>query len=302
VGNWQVVDIGLNQEYINQLDTKYTYLEEKKIKSVLPSRAIFDHKGTFGHGQLIGGSYGKMGAMELASSAFIRTGAGLLTLTVPRSGVAIIQTSVPEAMVLDQSGEKFIEEFKIFDKATAVGIGPGLDKQPETVKGFAEFLRENDRHLVLDADALNILSENHELLELIPENTILTPHLKEFDRLAGDSDNQWERIDKACAMANKYRIIIVLKGAFTAIISPDDCVYFNCTGNPGMATGGSGDVLLGIITSLRTQGLIALDAAKAGVYIHGLAGDMAAAKKSQTSLIATDIIDGLSEVFLKFER
>ncbi|MEN8247344.1 MAG: NAD(P)H-hydrate dehydratase [Bacteroidota bacterium] len=302
VGDWHVVDIGLDKNYINTLDTKYTYIEEARIKSLLPSRKRFDHKGTFGHGQLIGGSYGKMGAMELAASAFIRTGAGLLTITVPAIGVNIMQTSVPEAMVLDQPGKKFIEDFNVLDKATIVGIGPGLDIKPETVKGLVDFLRKNDKHLVLDADALNILSENHELLEILPENTIITPHLKEFDRLAGNSDNQWQRIDKACELAERYNIIIVLKGAFTSIVRPDGTVQFNSTGNPGMATGGSGDVLLGIITALRTQGLTAEDAAAAGVYIHGMAGDIAAEDKSQTSLIATDIINGLSKVFLKFDR
>ena len=205
-------------------------------------------------------------------------------------------------MVLDQSGDRIITEFKIFDNVQTIGIGPGLGKNIETVKAFTRFLRNNERNLILDADALNILSESRELLPLLPKNTIITPHIKEFDRLVGNSDNNWQRLDKAKEFSKKWQCIMVLKGAHTAIINNDGTVIFNTTGNPGMATGGSGDVLLGIITSLRTQGLTAIDAAVIGTYLHGLAGDLAAGKKSMTSLIASDIIDSLSDVFLQFSR
>jgi len=301
VGEWQTADIGIDQAFIAEQKTNHSTIESRDIVKSLPLRSKFDHKGSYGHGQLIGGSYGKMGAMTLSAEAFIRSGAGLLTVTVPSSGVGIIQTSVAEAMVIDQPGDRMITEFNIFNKVQTVGIGPGLGKNNETVKAFTRFLRINKHHLVLDADALNILSENRELLPLLPKNTIITPHIKEFDRLTGKSDNHWQRLEKALEFSKKWKCIIVLKGAHSAIISYDGIVFFNTTGNPGMATGGSGDVLLGIITSLRTQGLSAIDAAMAGTYIHGLAGDIAAKKRSMASLIASDISDALSDVFLQFQ-
>jgi len=216
--------------------------------------------------------------------------------------VKIMQTSVPEAMVLEQPGEQHITSFNASPLAGTFGIGPGLGQDKTTAKALGKFLIENDRPLVLDADALNILSTNREMLPLLPKDTIITPHIKEFDRLAGSSDNNWQRLDKARNFSQEWQLITVLKGAHTAVINTDGKISFNTTGNPGMATGGSGDVLLGIITSLRAQGLTAIDSATAGTYIHGRAGDIAARNKSMTSLIASDIIEALSEIFLEFSR
>ena len=302
VGHWQVVDIGLMQDFINQQESDYSTIEAADIEKLLLKRSKFAHKGSFGHGQIFSGSYGKMGAATLAAEAFMRTGAGLLTVTIPASGVNIMQTSVPEAMVLEQPGEKYISAFNISPKADTFGIGPGLGQDKSTANAFGEFLRDNSKPLVLDADALNILSAHREMLSLLPAETIITPHIKEFDRLAGTSDNNWQRLAKAREFCQQWQLITVLKGANTAVINKDGKVMFNTTGNPGMATGGSGDVLLGIITSLRAQGLSGIEAATAGAYIHGHAGDIAAGTKSMTSLLAGDIIEALAEVFLEFSR
>ncbi|RLD24916.1 MAG: bifunctional ADP-dependent NAD(P)H-hydrate dehydratase/NAD(P)H-hydrate epimerase [Bacteroidetes bacterium] len=302
VGQWIVVDIGLDNEFINMQDSGFCTIEHSDVEKILPERNKFAHKGTFGHGQLFGGSTGKMGAITLAAEAFLRTGAGLLTVTVPSSGVKIMQTSVPEAMALEQPGKRHISSFTVSPLAGTFGIGPGLGKDEITAKAFRNFLEANKNPLVLDADALNILSEHPESISFLPEDTIITPHIKEFDRLAGPSENSWQRLEKAREFSLQWKIITVLKGAHTAVINKDGKIYFNTTGNPGMATGGSGDVLLGIITSLRTQGLSAIDATIAGVYIHGLAGDIAAETKSMTATLARDIIEALSEVFLKFSR
>lgn len=302
VGDWQIVDIGLDQDFINSQETVYSTIEVEDIINFLPRRNKFDHKGVFGHGQLIGGSYGKMGAMSLASMSFIKSGAGLLTLNVPSAGIEIVQTTVPEAMVLEQAGEKVLTNFNILPKVQAIGVGPGMGQAKETIKAFGEFLRENDKPLVLDADAINILSEHRSLLSLLPKGTIITPHLKEFDRLVGDSVNHWQRLEKAIEFAHKWELIIVLKGANSAIINSDRHVVFNITGNPGMATGGSGDVLLGIITSLRTQGLTAIESAIAGTFIHGMAGDFAIERTSMASLIASDIANAIGDVYLELSR
>ncbi len=302
VGQWQVVDIGLNQDFLNKQKTNYATIDNTHVDKLLPKRSKFAHKGSYGHGQLLGGSFGKMGAISLAAEAFLRTGAGLLTVTVPLLGVSIIQTSVPEAMVLAQPGEKHITSFNISAKAGTFGIGPGMGQEQATAKAFEEFLRINTKPLVLDADALNILSSHREMLSLLPPDTVITPHIKEFDRLAGLSENNWQRLEKAREFSQQWQIITVLKGAHTAVINKDGDVLFNTTGNPGMATAGSGDVLLGIITSLRAQGLAGIDAATAGVYIHGRAGDIAVSTKSMASLLARDIIGTLGEVFLEFSR
>jgi ADP-dependent NAD(P)H-hydrate dehydratase / NAD(P)H-hydrate epimerase len=302
VGRWQVIDIGLDQDFIDQQESDFSTIEHDEVEKLLPLRSKFSHKGSFGHGQLCGGSYGKMGAITLAAEAFLRSGAGLLTVTIPTSGTNIMQTKVPEAMVLEQPGEKELSDFNISAKATAIGVGPGLGQAKETVKAFGDFLRDNTKPLVLDADALNIISSNQELLSLLPSDTIITPHLKEFDRLAGSSNDQWQRLAKAREFSRQYQLITVLKGAHTAVINKDGKVKFNTTGNPGMATAGSGDVLLGIITSLRTQGLSGIDAAVASTYIHGRAGDDAANKLSMSALLASDIIEALTVVFIGFSR
>ena len=301
VGDWIAVDIGLDKSFINSLATKQHVLDHNTISNLLPPRNKFDHKGTFGHGLLVGGSFGKIGAMVLAAGAFIRTGAGLLTVHIPKCGYNIIQTTVPEAMATADQSDNIISESKLEDRYATVGIGPGLGTDPETSKALKTILLSNKYPIVLDADGLNLVSKHGEILELLPEHSILTPHVKEFDRLAGTSNSDWERLEKIKSFAISHKVILVLKGAHTAIANPDGQVFYNNTGNPGMATGGSGDVLTGILASLLTQGYNPRDAANLGVYVHGLAGDLAALDLGEISLTATDIINYLPEAFLSLK-
>jgi hydroxyethylthiazole kinase-like uncharacterized protein yjeF len=251
---------------------------------------------------LISGCYGMMGAALLAGKSCLRSGTGLVTLHVPRFGYQIIQSGFPEAIVsLDQSDILFSEPPDL-NPYSAIGIGPGLGKKPNSAKGLKMLLEQSRVPLVLDADGLNILSENPEWYELLPEGTILTPHPKEFDRLAGKSDTGYERHLRQLEFSTRYRVIVVLKGAYTGIASPDGHYWFNTTGNPGMATGGSGDVLTGLITGLLARGLAPIDAAKAGVYLHGLAGDLAARELSQEAMIAGDLISFLGAAFNELKR
>jgi len=298
VGRWKVTDIGLHPEKIKKTDTPYYYIEEKDVQERLKTRFKFDHKGIFGHALLIAGSYGKMGAAVLAAKAGLKTGVGLLTTHIPKSGYTIMQTAVPEAMLsIDWSDIIFthVEEYETYN---AIGIGPGLGQKNNTKKGIRELLENVSCPLVIDADGLNNISAEKDLFELLPRNTILTPHPKEFERLAGKSKNSYEQLEKARRFASKYHIIIVLKGAYSRVISPNGEVWINSTGNPGMATAGSGDVLTGMLLSLLGQEYEPFDAAVTGVYLHGLAGDLALEETSQEALIAGDIVENIGNAYL----
>jgi len=272
-------------------------VEEADISSLIPARNPFAHKGNFGHALLIAGSRGKTGAAVLASKACLRSGAGLLTAHIPACGEIILQTAVPEAMVEPDKEPDFISELNSFSKYNAIGIGPGIGCNEKTSGALLQLLKNANQPLVLDADAINLLSQNEQLQQALPRNSILTPHPGEFDRLAGVSDNAYERLLKACRLAVKLNAYIILKGANTATCAPDKKCYFNPTGNPGMATAGSGDVLTGIILGLLAQSYSPLNASLVGVFLHGLAGDTAASEKSQECLIASDIIENLSFAF-----
>ena len=300
-GNWEVLPIGLSTEAIGQTESNYFYLTKEYISGKIKKRDKFSHKGTFGHALLIAGSYGKMGAAVLSSKACLRSGVGLLTSHIPRLGYEIIQNSVPEAMTSIDSSDTVFSEHPDLSMFSAIAIGPGLDKKAATQLAFKKLLQEKPKRMVIDADALNILAENKDWLNLLPENGILTPHPKEFERLAGISANSFDRLQLQLQFSAKYKTVIVLKGANTCITFPNGEVYFNSTGNPGMATGGSGDVLTGIILGLLAQSYSAEDAALVGVYLHGLAGDLAAAKFSQQAMIAGDIIEQLGAAFLQLE-
>lgn len=297
VGHWRVHDIKLHPKIIADMECPYRTMEKEEIQALLPRRDKFAHKGTFGHALMISGSYGMMGAALLAGESCLRSGAGLVTLHVPRFGYAIVQTGFPEAIVsLDQSDILFSEPPDLAPYS-AIGIGPGLGCKPNTAKGLRLLLERAEVPLVMDADALNILSQHPDWQELLPEGSILTPHPREFDRLVGESGNSFERHLKQAEYARRHKVIVVLKGAHTGIASPDGRYWFNTTGNPGMATGGSGDVLTGLITGLLAQGMPALDAALSGVFLHGLAGDLAAGATSQEALIAGDMNLYLGEAF-----
>lgn len=297
VGEWHVVDIGLDQKFIRDAPSEYALMEQKDINNFLKPRSKFDHKGTFGHALLIAGSYGKMGAAILAARAALRSGAGLITVHVPSCGYQIIQTSVPEAMVSVDADEKIFATLPDIKNFSAIGIGPGIGHDKKTVAAVSTLLETAGKPLVMDADALNLLGATRELIHLLPKNSILTPHPKEFERLAGSWKTDFERLKKQIDFSIKTGAIVVLKGAHTSISTPDGKVYFNNTGNPGMATGGSGDVLTGIITGLLAQGHSALNSALIGCWIHGSAGDRASTHLGQISMTASDITAYLPDAF-----
>jgi len=299
VGSWEVLHIGLHPEAIIQAESNYFYLETEFISGKIQKRGKFSHKGTHGHALLIAGSYGKMGASVLASKASLRAGVGMHTSHVPRLGYEIIQNSVPEAMTSIDFSETVFSEVPELSPFSAIGIGPGLDKKPETQQALKQLLQAKPNKLVVDADALNILSENRDWLSLLPENSILTPHPKEFERLAGSASNSFERMQLQLQFSAKYKVIVVLKGAHTCITFPDGRVSFNSTGNAGMATAGSGDVLTGLLLGLLAQNYSSEDVALVGVFLHGLAGDLAAAKWGMQSMLAGDIVEQLGGAFLQ---
>ena len=276
-------------------------VERTDIASIIPKRDMFAHKGDFGHALLIAGSRGKTGAAALAAKACLRSGAGLLTVHIPACGEIILQTSVPEAMVEIDEEQDYITNLGLLSKYNAIGIGPGIGCNEKTAKVLLHLFENTNQPLVLDADAINLLAQNEQLQKALPADSILTPHIGEFDRLAGRSENAYERLEKACQWAVRNKSYIILKGAYTAICSPNKECYFNSTGNPGMATAGSGDVLTGIILGLLAQSYSPLNASLAGVFLHGLAGDIAASEKSQESLIASDIIENLGNAFKKID-
>ncbi|WP_247234376.1 NAD(P)H-hydrate dehydratase [Telluribacter sp. SYSU D00476] len=293
VGEWVAVDIGLSREFIEQEPTPYAYTDEAAAQSLIMPRGKFSHKGTFGHALLIAGSFGKMGAALLCGRACLRSGIGLLTMHIPRCGYTVIQTAVPEAMALVDLHEQYITTLPSLQSYDAIGMGPGIGKDPQTLQALKELITRSNIPLVLDADALNLLAENPDLLEQLPENTILTPHPREFQRLTGESPDEFQRLQTARDFCARYNVIVCLKGAHTAVVLPDGQVYFNSTGNAGMATGGTGDVLTGIITSLVAQGYIPAQAAQLGVYQHGAAGDKAARSRTKVGMIASDIVENL---------
>jgi hydroxyethylthiazole kinase-like uncharacterized protein yjeF len=299
VGEWQVLPIGLHPEGIRKVDSGYSFLMKEDIAAILPERSRFAHKGTFGHALLIAGSYGKMGAAVLASRGCLRAGTGLLTTHIPKIGYEVIQTSVPEAMASTDASDEVFTTFPDLKNFSAIGIGPGIGTENETQQALLRLLRQVDKPMVVDADAINILSGKKEWLEFVPENSILTPHPGEFKRLVGDFNNSYQRLTLQKEFSTKYHLNLVVKGAFTTITNPGGQVYFNPTGNPGMATAGSGDVLTGIILGLLAQGLRPELASCAGVYLHGLAGDIAAKIRSEEALIASDIIESLGLAFLE---
>lgn len=299
-GNIHILDIGLQAAYYNSVITANELTDAPIIHSIYKPRNRFSHKGNFGHALLVAGSYGKMGAAVLSSKACLKAGAGLLTAHIPKCGYDILQTSLPEAMVMTDFNSSF--NTKIEDdllKYDAIGIGPGTGTAPETTTLLYEVFDTYKNPMVIDADALNILAVQKDLQKIIPAGSILTPHPKEFERLFGSSKNDFDRIQLAAEKAKELNCVIVLKGHHSFIASPDTKGFFNNTGNAGMATAGSGDVLTGILTGLIAQGYSSTEAAILGVYVHGRAGDYAAKQESMEAMIAGDIINHLGNAFLE---
>lgn len=266
-------------------------------KALAAPRQTGAHKGDFGHALLISGSYGMAGATVLAARACMRCGTGLLTIAAPGCNNTILQVSVPSAMTIPDSCQSHITEIPLIDKYTAIGIGPGLGKHTETARAVAILLKVAGRPIVIDADAINIIAANSPLAGLIPEDSILTPHIGELRRLTGCS-GEWSDLARAAVrFASEHRCNVVMKGAPTLTISKEGMITVNTTGNPGMATAGSGDVLTGIITALLAQGANPYMAASCGVYIHGLAGDIAAAELTEIAMNSSDIADMLPKAW-----
>ncbi len=300
IGNWTVVDIGLHYTYYQQTTTPYELCDERLISGIHKARHRFSHKGTYGHALIAAGSLGKTGAAVLSARACLRSGVGLLSVYIPKHSNPILQTAVPEAMTLLSEHEELLDgRIRNTEKYAAIGIGPGIGLHTDTASVLKQLIHEYHYPMVFDADALNILSEHKTWLEFLPQGSVLTPHPGEFDRLFGKHIQAYDRLLTQIAMSKRYGLYIVLKGAYTSVSTPGGNVYFNPTGNPGMATGGSGDVLTGILIGLLAQGYTPLEACLLGVYVHGLAGDLALHDQSPESLIASDIIDQLGLAFQK---
>ena len=293
IGEWELLDINLSQEGIEELDTNYEMLEVEDIRTIIKPRKRFSHKGNFGHALLIAGSRGMAGASILSARACLRSGVGLLTVHAPICNNNILQTAVPEAIVEQDASETCFAIPTDTDDYQAVGVGPGLGRNEETEAALLEQLNGCQTPLVVDADALNILANHRHALTNLPKGSILTPHPKEVERLVGKCQDSYERLTKAIELARTAKVHIVLKGAYSAIITPTGKCFFNPTGNPGMATAGSGDVLTGIILALLAQGYTAEEAAKTGTFVHGLAGDFARKKLGTIGLTAGDIVNNL---------
>ena len=297
VQNWVYKSIDLHSEYLNSIDSDTFFIEKNDIKQKIKHRHRFDHKGNFGHALIAGGSKGMTGAPVLSSKACLRTGAGLVSALIPDIGYNIIQTAVPEVMTLPGFGDDFLMAVPELNRFSSVGIGPGLGTNEMTIRFLEDFLNKVNVPLVIDADALNIISLRKDLIKKIPKKSVLTPHPGEFSRLFGASLNGFERLKLLREKAAELDLYIILKGRYTTIASPESILYFNSSGNAGMATAGSGDVLTGIITSLLAQAYTPLDSCLIGVYLHGLAGEIGTSHTGMSSLIASDITENIGNAY-----
>jgi len=296
LGEVHLLHIGLHKDFENNEPADFELVDKELIRSIYKTRKKFSHKGTYGHAALLCGSYGMMGAAVLTAQACLRSGVGKLTAFIPECGYNILQTAVPEALCMVEN-EKYLLATPDIKKFDAVGIGPGMGMHASNKDLLATVFQQTNKPMVIDADALNTIAENRAPLKSIPAASILTPHPKEFERLFGKTENDFERLELALQKSKEHNINILLKGHYSFLSTPEGNGYFNSTGNAGMATAGSGDVLTGILTGLLAQGYSPVHTALLGTYLHGLAGDIAAVKYSQESMIAGDITDCLSESF-----
>lgn len=301
VGEWYVLDIGLHRGIIDALFTPYYYLTAECVSEWLPRAGKFAHKGINGRGLLIAGSDGMMGAAILSAKAALRSGIGLLHAHVPDGMEKMMHVSVPEALVDRDTSSCCFSGISGVEKYDAIAVGPAIGQAPETVKALTDLLHKWRGVTILDADALNILAEHRELLELLHDNCILTPHMKEFERLAGKSGNDFERLNKLSIFAQQFHVHIVLKGAYSVIATPDGKLFFNMSGNPGMAKGGAGDVLTGVLLALAANRLSLTELVGIGVFAHGLAGDILAGEYGQRGVSAGMIAEGMGKAWKKLE-
>ncbi|WP_299242104.1 NAD(P)H-hydrate dehydratase [uncultured Aquimarina sp.] len=294
----EVIDIGLNRDFIAKTPGFAELISKNEVLSLYRPRHKFAHKGDYGHCLIIGGSYGKIGSVVLTTKSALRIGAGLTTTYIPECGYDILQTSVPEAMVVTDDQDDFISNISVDFNPSVIGIGIGLGTHEKTVEAFGKFLNQNKTKLVIDADGINILAKEPELLKYLPKNTVLTPHPGELKRLIGTWKDDFDKIDMVKKFSKKHDCIVVVKGANSLIIYQDD-IYVNTSGNPGMATAGSGDVLTGIITGLISQGYDPLQAAVFGVYLHGSSGDLAIHETGYQGLLASDIVSNIGKSYIE---
>lgn len=294
---WEVLDIGLDQDYLFATQTEVDLIGKHEVLPMYIPREKFSHKGQFGHALIIGGSYGKIGAVTLASRAALSCGAGLVSAYVPKCGYNVLQSSFPEAMVITDVDDELITNIKLKEEPTVIGFGVGVGTATKTRHAFEAFLKSNKIPLVIDADGINILSKKKALLKLLPEQTVLTPHPKELERLIGKWKDDFDKLEKVKAFSKKYNAIVVIKGANTITVFQDK-LYVNTTGNSALSTAGTGDVLTGIITGLISQGYNPLSATIFGVYLHGKSADIAVEDFGYQSLIASHVIDYLGEAYL----
>lgn len=297
VKEFKVLNISLDQESIDESETPFHLVESSDARSLIKKRERFTHKGSYGHGLLVAGKLGMMGAAQFAAKAAFKSGIGLLTIHAPRTANAILQNAIPEAIYSPDASQICFSESPSTDGYSNIAVGPGLGTSGETLAALSQLLQRRHKPMVIDADALNLIGANKNLLNQIPQGSVFTPHAKEFDRIMGNSNTSYERLEKAIKLSKQFRLVVVLKGAYTATVLPNGEVYFNSTGNPGMATAGSGDILTGLLLSLLSQGYNPAEAAILGVYIHGLAGDLAAEELTEFGLTASDIIEYIPKAF-----
>lgn len=294
---WEILDIGLDPEYLASTETEAELLGKNEMLQLYKPREKFSHKGDFGHTLIIGGSYGKMGAVTLSSKAALTSGAGLVTAFVPKCGYQVLQTAFPEAMVITDKDELIISDIEFTIEPSAIGIGMGLGLDDQSISAFGKFLKKNKTPIVIDADGINMLSQQNDLLKLLAKTTILTPHPKELERLIGKWKDDFDKLKKAKAFSKEHNIIIVIKGSNTITVAQEK-LYINSTGNPGLATAGTGDVLTGIVTGLLSQGYDPLVATVFGIYLHGKSADIAVEDYGYQSLTASHVIDYLGKAYL----
>ena len=297
VGEWEVLDIGIQDPENEETKTPYFLTEKDEFKMALKKRSRFAHKGSVGKALLIAGKKGMAGAAVLSAKACLRGGVGKLTVRTPECNVRVLQSAVPEAVLnVDVDNNCFSQSFDTADY-DAMGIGPGIGTSSYTTQAFIEQVSLAKCPAVIDADALNICGSHRGWIAQLPKYCILTPHKKELFGLIGTTRNSYEELERTRDLAMRQQLYIIIKGAYSAVCTPEGNVYFNSTGNPGMATAGSGDVLTGIILALLAQSYPPEMAARLGVYLHGLAGDIVAEELCEESLIASDLVDYLPRAF-----
>ncbi|WP_347374679.1 NAD(P)H-hydrate dehydratase [Aequorivita sp. Q41] len=298
ISNFDILDIGLDRTFLNTTEALAQLISKIEAQRFYQAREKFGHKGTYGHTLIVAGSYGKIGAAVLSATAAFRIGAGMVTSFTPKCGYTILQTAIPEAMVITDPQEEFISAISIDFKPSAIAVGMGIGKNPATVEALKNLFKTQNVPFVIDADALNSISEDKEVLTLLPKHSILTPHPGELKRLIGEWQDDYEKLEKTKEFSKKHEVVVVIKGAYSIIVYGEK-LYINTSGNPGMATAGSGDALSGVIVGLLSQGYDPLLASVFGVYMHGSAGDIALSKMGYEAIMAGDIIDNLAGAYLE---